>query len=320
MNKIIKKIIRNVVPPDQLSTLAILDRNLKIGGIYTKMILFSRPIRLDDNSGYELHLLTCKRDVLMALWCLKTFYYYSELRMPLFIHDDGTLTEDCVSVFKKHFIGCRVSMKKDADAQMRRHLSKYEYCSKYRFGNYGWSPLAIKLFDFIHYSRTMKILTMDSDVLFLRKPKEIIECIKSGRGFFMNDIWDSYSVPNELIKKLLNIQVRNNVNIGIMGIPAGKIYDLDLIELFLSGAYEKGFGRDLWTDQTAWAVFASKYKDMFDRLPKTYQISEEPITDRTVSHHFVSGVNGGSRDDFYKRGVRHLKQVGFLSEFRKRMI
>jgi hypothetical protein len=45
--------------------------------------------------------------------------------------------------------------------------------------------------------------------------------------------------------------------------------------------------------------------------PKIYQISKDPITAKTVSHHFVSD---GSRGTFYTIGLRTLKSAEFIKE------
>ena len=69
-----------------------------------------------------------------------------------------------------------------------------------------------------------------------------------------------------------------------------------------------------WREQTAWAILVSKQRKGFMRLPDSYQISKQPVTDLTISHHFV---NDGSREDFFKEGVCLLKKNGFLSEINK---
>ena len=69
-----------------------------------------------------------------------------------------------------------------------------------------------------------------------------------------------------------------------------------------------------WREQTAWAILVSKQRKGFMRLPDSYQISKQPISNLTISHHFVKD---GSREDFLKKGVCHLKRRGFLKEFNK---
>jgi len=89
------------------------------------------------------------------LWCLKTFYHYSGIRTKLIIHDDGTLNNHDVVKFKKHFVGCEIILKKDADNALKKHLKEYEFFTKYRFSNPP-SVLSMKLFDSVCYSRTKK--------------------------------------------------------------------------------------------------------------------------------------------------------------------
>ena len=60
-----------------------------------------------------------------------------------------------------------------------------------------------------------------------------------------------------------------------------------------------------------WAVFVSKYREVFKRLPAQYQISKQPLTGGTISHHYVKD---GSRNDFYKKGLKRLKKLRFLRD------
>lgn len=52
-----------------------------------------------------------------------------------------------------------------------------------------------------------------------------------------------------------------------------------------------------------------KFKSL--RLSSKYQISREPLTDQTTSHHFV---NDGSRASFFTDGLKKLKSAGFIKE------
>ncbi|MEI8349918.1 MAG: hypothetical protein WCI77_07170 [Candidatus Omnitrophota bacterium] len=285
--------------------------------IYGKFIFSSKSILCDKNSGCEVHLLTCARDVLLALWCLKSFYYHSGLSMRLVIHDDGTLDDSLVEKFQKHFINCEVIKREDADIEMKQYLKGYEFCERYRYKDFF--AHAIKLFDAVYYSRTKEILLLDSDVLFFKKPIEMIESIREKKGFFMNDYREAYCLPAARLQILFNMAIRSRINSGILYLPDKKIYDLNLIESFLKIVYENWeeinrIPEVFWVEQTAWAIFLSKHRGMFTRLPDSYQVSRQPITDTTVSQHFVWD---GSRDNFYKEGLREIKKADFLRKFNK---
>jgi hypothetical protein len=261
------------------------------------------------NSELELHVLTCEKDFMDLLWALKTFYFYSKLKTRLTIHDDGTLNSNRVRTLKTHFANCQVVMKNDADIYVGRLLKDHEFCSKYRFDDR--TKLGIKLFDFVFYSQTKKIIFLDSDVLFFKKPAEINEFITAGKNFFLSDYMDAFSLPRNLLHTLLGLEIECRVNTGLMFINVEKIYDLVLIESFLKAAYERDLPQPPWAEQTAWALIISKYRHLFVRLPNVYQISQQRITETTVSHHFV---NDGSRIHFHTKGLRYIKSGKFLNK------
>jgi lipopolysaccharide biosynthesis glycosyltransferase len=249
------------------------------------------------------------------MWCLKTFFHYSGLRIRLVIHDNGTLTDDIIQKFLTHFVGCEIIRKRDADIEMRKHLRGYPFSSKFRFDEKeGSSIMSIRLFDFPIFSKTKKILNLDSDILFFKKPIDIIEYMKNQKGFFMSDYQNAYSLPVDELNKKLDLKFRNKVNAGIFYIPGVEYYDLNLLESFIKMMYECHYPISGRIEQTGFAMLFSKYREAFVRLPDSYQISKKCITEETISHHFV---NDGSRTNFYKEGLKHLKQIGFFGEFNK---
>src|SRR5208337_5259633 len=58
-------------------------------------ILQAEPVVVEpvsEQSPVEIHLLCCERDYLTAMWALKSFYKFSDVRFPLAIHVQGRAT------------------------------------------------------------------------------------------------------------------------------------------------------------------------------------------------------------------------------------
>ena len=282
--------------------------------LYCKKILFTRPIKLEKKSHFEVHILTCEKDFINAMWCLKTFYHFFNKRPPLVIHDDGSLSKESIYEFERHFVKCKVIAREDADREVNKILKNYEYCLKYRFNRFMIH--SIKLFDSLVCTEENGFLILDSDVLFFRRPDEMISCIDNNQGFFMEDFQNAYSFETDHIFKLLGIKVRDKVNTGIVFFPNKNIFDFNLVESFLKEAYCQDYPKKSWLEQTAFGLLFSKYNDNFRKLGKDYQISNKAFSDRTVSHHFVAD---GSRNNFYMDGLKRLKKNKFLKseEIRK---
>lgn len=278
---------------------------------FAPKILSSNIITCNLKSEFEVHILTCQRDFLEALWALKTFYIMSGLRPKLVIHDDGSLTPSAIFAFKTHFKNCTIITRAMADRLLKRKLKNYPYSFKYRFTNFRVHSM--KLFDFYFASHANYILLLDSDVLFFKKPTRLIRNIKARQGFFMSDYRDAYAFPRHYLACLFGFKVRHKVNTGLVFLPK-KHFDINLIEKFLKIAFTRmkhnHFPHKYWIEQTAMALIMSKTPKHFARLPSTYQISTQPLTRITASCHFVSD---GSRHYFYTAGLKHLKTTGFVN-------
>ena len=67
-----------------------------------RRILISPPVECGDSTDFEVHILTCHRDLLDALWCLKTFCFFSDTRPAIAIHDDGSLAASDFETLLQH--------------------------------------------------------------------------------------------------------------------------------------------------------------------------------------------------------------------------
>lgn len=281
--------------------------------IYRKRILFSKPIVCNDGSEFEVHIVTSQKDFLDAIWCLKTFYHYSGLMPRLVIHEDGTLSANGIKMFLKHFVNCKVIRRKDANEDLKHFLANYEYSQKNRLNKYFYC--ALKLFDAFYYSKTDKLLFLDSDILFFKKPTEIIEYIKGDKPFFNSDYQNAYSKPISELNKTFGVDILPRVNAGLMFLrKKDYINNLNFIENYFEKMENSIQPGDINRhEQTLNALLLSKCRAI--RLNENYQISKQSITDKTVGHHFVN--YGGSRNKFYKEGLKYLKSIKFLKELNR---
>jgi hypothetical protein len=285
--------------------------------VYRRKILSTKPVVCESNSEFEIHVLTSKKDFLNAVWCLKTFYYYSKTRPGLVIHGDGTLGASDIKAGFKHFQNCRIIRKNDADRDMRDFLAEFKLCRRNRLRKDFYC--AIKLFDPLYYSRSERLLLLDSDVLFFSKPKEIVENIQADKSFFNSDYQNAYSHPPEVLEKILGMKVLPKVNAGLMFLHKQYYVDnLDFVEYYFEKVDEVVTGATINRhEQTVQAILLSKCGAV--RLSEQHQISRKhPISDKTVSHHFVAD-GSGSRIDFYREGLRRHRSNGFLTKFNREM-
>jgi hypothetical protein len=276
-----------------------------------KKILQTPSATLDQHSNIEIHALTCENDYTDLLWTLKTFIHFTDRQCYVVIHDDGSLSNEATRNITKHLPGVSVIAKAQADKTMSARLQDYKACQRFRATN----PLALKIFDFPAFAKNDHFLVLDSDVLFFKRPEEILTSIKRNRLFFMSDYQDSYIVSRDEIRKRYCRQIPHAFNTGISFLSKS-LEDLSFIEKYCEDLEKENLLQHSWSEQTLWALLLSRLPDVADRLPETYSISSQPIDSKTISHHFV---NDGSRGFFYTRGIEHLQQTGFPQQCVKRV-
>lgn len=278
--------------------------------IWSDLITRAAPLTLRPRSDLDLHILVCRNDVMNALWAVRTFLGLSGLAPRLFWHDDGSLTaSDRALLLKQHPLATYVS-REESDQAMREVLHDYPSANRYRFKSFHWP--SIKLLDFAHYSAGRAFMILDADVLFFRRPLELLDAIERKMGFFMNDMQEAYVWPPARWPQLFGVPGLSKVNVGLMGVPLGE-YDLNFIEHCLRRYEELSpTPRPQWLEQNVWGALFSRNRDRYVRLSKGYGISTaHAINTDAVAHHFTRDGTP-SRPNFMLKGLRHLQRCGTL--------
>ena len=152
---------------------------------YDKLIEETPPYAAEgDGSDFEVHSLLGSRHVGMCLWSIKSLLHHAQRPFSIVLHDDGSLSLQDIEKLKRHLPGVRVIRKADADTLIRPMLSPWKAVEAYRFGTLGdtdysrsMSIFAIKLLDFNLLTAASRILVLDTDVLFFRRPSELLDWV-----------------------------------------------------------------------------------------------------------------------------------------------
>lgn len=275
--------------------------------IYRKKILESGYFKCSDTTDFEVHIITSGKDFLDALWCAKTFFYHSRLNPVLVVHSDGSLSSRQIQIIHEHFDGSRVISKAIADAEMNSFLSEYPHIQKFR--NRSDFYCAMKIFDILKYSRQNYLLLLDSDILFFKKPDLIIQNIEQKKLFFNSDYQNAYTPFALEYFKANDIEILPKINAGL--IFMNKVLYIKHLKLmddyFREALLFKVRCNVNRHEQTLNAMLLTLGGAL--RLSSNYQISDKPLTSKTISHHFV---NDGNRDRMYLKGLKKLRNEGFL--------
>ncbi len=236
-------------------------------------------------SNLEIRVLVCKRDIEMCLNMVNSLRCYDEFKdIPIFFHSDGSLDTKSEDVLI-HLGNIHIISKEYADSKILQYLNEYKSCKRYRFEtNKLFNLTKMKLFDFHFLSETKNILCIDSDVLFINKPEQIISLIHNSTPFYFPDFQNAYSFC-----KTSKVDVLDKVNVGIFYIPSETHYHIDFIEVALNDLFTLGMTNGDWIEQSAWSHMY--YKDnTYIRLDDTkYQIPNpyDLVTYDIEALHFV---------------------------------
>lgn len=237
----------------------------------------------------EIHTLICKRDILLAINNFKSLCKFEEFaQMPIFFHDDGSLSQSDVELLLSSIKNVTFIDRKWADVEIKKYIKNHPFCNTYRCVDkhiHLWHK--IKSFDYFFFSKTKKVLGMDTDLLFMRRPEAVMEYIKSNTPFYFPDLQSAYCF-NEPKSE---IPVLEKVNTGLIYIPGPEYYDLDAIEFALSNLLRNGVNYfPSWIEQSAFAhmfLKNGKYKVLNDqkyRIPYFQSVNIEDVE----CLHFVS--------------------------------
>ena len=128
------------------------------------------------SSQVEVHSLVCHRHIHLYILAIKSFLrFYKDI--SVIVHDDGSLSNEDIELLKSHIKGTKIIDKKNAREKVKKALKNFPNCQKYR----NKHIIAKQLFDYSLISKSDKIISLDSDILFLKRPERIIEWISNSK-------------------------------------------------------------------------------------------------------------------------------------------
>ena len=197
-----------------------------------------------------------------------SFEHFSGRRWPLFIHEDGSVTAAQRTVIEKILPGVRFVPRPEADKRMAAHLARHPKC----LSNRTRHNLFLKFFDFPAYACYDRFVVLDSDVIFFRRPAEILSWVDAGKEecWFNEDTKEKYCIPRPRIEEELRMKIWERVNTGICLMPKSAV-SLELSERLIT-AFEASAHHPQFFEQTLYALMASAL-NKGGMLPATYNIN-----------------------------------------------
>ena len=272
-------------------------------GVGPRIIKWRNPFESQPTQHLPLHVV-CGHDYgIMALWMLASWFLATEKNWQVWIHDDGTLTDEDKVMFRRVFSDVlHLVDRKEADKRMQSVLVSAPRCADYR----SRMPHGLKVFDVGTLTDAPRFLLFDPDVLFFYKPVDILEWVQQDEDpkdtvWFNADAQEPAPFVRERAPETLGFELWPYVNSGLCMLNKKQI-DLSFFEHCLNLDFMKHC-KDWRAEQTLLALAASRW-GRGGLLSDAYEVSlDGPVRTDSIARHYIGAV----RDRFWSEGVRRLK-------------
>jgi len=268
-------------------------------------ILNARPIQAGDGP-VEVHMLLHHQRILEGIWALYSFAHFSQAGCQIFVHSDGSLTEADTRQLQQVLPGAHVIERPEADQRVEGRLRELGLSRSLQFRDS--LVFALKLFDPFFFGDHSSFVLLDSDVLFFRRPTEVIaELIDPDSleplSLYSPDNGFRYCLSAETLQEVLGQQCIVNFNPGVLRARRA-VLDLAFVEDCLQRAEFWGSGTrpHYYAELTLWAMQLTNAGA--HQLPPTYAITPPLDGLPPVSGHYCGG--GYPATWFYSRGLPRL--------------
>jgi predicted peroxiredoxin len=233
----------------------------------------------------ELHMVVGKRFWYMAAFAVASLLKVLDRELVVYFYSDGSLMKEQAEALKRLPIKARIYSAEEIQDRVEKGLPRERFPNlRERFENY---PNIQKLIS-PHVRRQGAKIVLDADVLFYRRPDELMEWQENPNGVLCAaDIEENYGYPREFLERLTDGKLAREVNVGITGLVSEKI-DWDLLEKWCTELHAKQ-GLSYYLEQALIAMLSVKFgctqlkKDKYITYPKAVQIQERVGT----MHHYV---------------------------------
>ncbi|QXV67507.1 glycosyl transferase [Mucilaginibacter sp. 21P] len=248
-----------------------------------------------DKATYEVYFLTGKRYWYQTAFCLYSLQKVcTTIRITAKFIDDGSINEKLKKQIIKQFPSSIVITAADTEALLDAGLPWQSY-PRIRAKRETYPHLK-KLTDVHIHSGDWK-LVLDSDMLFFKYPKELLDWINNpSKPFFLKDPITSYHYSFNLMEELTGKRITPNLNVGVIGLNSKKI-NWDALENWIA-ELEKKEGTSYLLEQALSAMIVAG-EDIIIADPSVYMVMpcEQEVRQLTSAlHHYVAQ----SKEWYYK--------------------
>ncbi|HXB02130.1 MAG TPA: hypothetical protein VNV15_04855 [Opitutaceae bacterium] len=197
-----------------------------------------------------IYFLTGRRFWQQTLFCAHSFVRQSGLGAEFCFVSDGTMDDEIAQQLTRLFPAARVLGHAGLDEKIASVLPPARFptlhAHRRRF------VLLRKLTDTLAGERGYRLF-LDSDMIFWRRPDEMLDRLARAEPFYMADLGDDgYTLPRSGLQEKLGVTAAPGVNSGVVAVHPEQV-DWDLLERACALLLAEG-GDQRLLEQTLWAI------------------------------------------------------------------
>lgn len=268
--------------------------------LYNRFIIAPQILRVPSierpvtHPELSMHMLFGKRDFLMAVWSLASFYHSSTIRGALYLHSDGTLGSAHRATLLRLFPHAVFADARDVVASHKDFFDAHEDLKDFRTKYTKFQ--AKKLLDPYLVSKSQLRLILDSDMLWFKDPTELKVSVEAGvpRPLMMSDRTGAGG------RSYVTFKDGTRITEDVAACNSGVVlYKKDQFNLVAFSAYlaRVDYLQSKFTDQACYATILQP-----ELLPEDRYLIKGALTERVVLRHYTNP----SRAKFYCYGLNFL--------------
>lgn len=286
-------------------------------------IVNTPPLACSPSAQTELHMVTCTRDLNMAVSSCRSLLRFAP-DLAVVFHGDQSLNDNHARFLKAAVPGARVHLYGEAGeiasqsprvSRLRGEMpARFNLGKGYERHRKAW---ALKVFDFHLLANAKKVIVLDSDTLFLKKPDELINWINSqgNPGFYSVPLLPNLRVDESKSRRTFpNARIIERFNGGFFGFSTDSLtLDLmvDIAEKLISDKSMPILGDEcIW--RFAFAHVPSE-EIPYESYPLTTHIKRSRKIVKDLSNvkyvHFILKHKGGHYRKLAKQVESDLKRL-----------
>ncbi|WP_335937753.1 hypothetical protein [Streptomyces sp. PTD5-9] len=281
----------------------------------TRRLLATQPPRFTGEHGVEVHSLVSSDHVPLYLFAAKSLARFWPEVTPV-VHDDGTLTPRDTARLRRHVPDARILGRAEADRRVEELLADHPTLAAVRRNNVR----ILQLVDYYLLSRAPSVVSMDSDVVFLSRPRALVDWATAAsdeRPAFLYSPefgWEPQGV-HWIADHLPGTPYVPYMCCGFAAVDSAAFFDADFLEHTLRALPREISFAPRYVTQMSYSLLGGRLGGGRTRnLGEPYRSGRlewlPAIDDRVICHYFASHERSTTFDNLSEEGPLLARAIG----------